>query len=78
MTSIIADACAEGHRQREEKLRAEQEIELEAAKAAEVQEEAPQPTEETKGGPEVIVIPKKSRASKAIEPDAPEEIQPES
>jgi small subunit ribosomal protein S2 len=76
LTSIVADACIEGHRQREEKLRAEQE--LEAAQAAtEEPKEEPEATEAKKGGPEVIVIPKKQKATNSDDAGGPEEIQPE-
>lgn len=77
LTSIIADACIEGHRQREERLRAEEELEVE--KEAELEEIAEElkPAEEKKGGPEVIVIPKKQKAAKSTEVEDQEEIQPE-
>jgi small subunit ribosomal protein S2 len=74
LTSIIADACIEGHRQREERLRAEEELEVE--KEAELEEIAEElkPAEEKKGGPEVIVIPKKQKAAKSTEVEDQEEI----
>ena len=76
LTSIITDACTEGHKQREEKLRAEEELEIK--KEAELEEitEGLKPTEEKKEGPEVIVITKKPKASKSTEVQGPEDIQP--
>jgi len=77
LTSIIADACTEGHKQREEKLRAEEELEIK--KEAELEEitKELEPTEEKKEGPEVIVIPKKPKAIKSTEVEGLEDIQPE-
>jgi len=77
LTSIITDACTEGHKQREEKLRAEEELEIK--KEAELEEitKELEPTEEKKEGPEVIVIPKKSKAIKSTEVEGLEDIQPE-
>ncbi|UCF73164.1 MAG: 30S ribosomal protein S2 [Deltaproteobacteria bacterium] len=77
LTSVIADACIEGHREREEKLRAEEELEIK--KEAELEEitQELKPTEEKMEGPEVIVIPKKPKAAKSAEVEGPEEIQPE-
>jgi small subunit ribosomal protein S2 len=77
LTSIIADACIEGHRQREERLRAEEELEVK--KEAELQEIAEElkSAEKKKGGPEVILIPKKQKAAKSTEIEGQEEIQPE-
>jgi small subunit ribosomal protein S2 len=77
LTSIITDACTEGHRQREEKLRAEEELEIK--KEAELEEitKELEPTEEKKEGPEVIVIPKKPKAIKSTEVEGLEDIQPE-
>lgn len=79
LTSIIADACIEGHEQREEKLRAEQE--LEAAQEAELQEAKEEEiavSEEKKEGPDIIVIPKRQKEGKTPEATAPEDVQPES
>jgi len=77
LTSIIADACIEGHREREERLRAEEEAEIKKeAEREEITEEL-KPAEEKKGGPEVVVIPKKAKAAKPAETEGPEEIQPE-
>jgi small subunit ribosomal protein S2 len=77
LTSIIADACIEGHRDREESLRAEEE--LETKKEAELEEitEEITPTEEKKGGPEVIVISKKPRTMKSTEVEDRQEPQAE-
>ena len=77
LTSIITDACTEGHKQREEKLRAEEELEIK--KEAELEEitKELEPTEEKKEGPEVIVIPKKPKAIKSTEVEGLEDIQPE-
>ena len=77
LTSIITDACTEGHNQREEKLRAEEELEIK--KEAELEEitKELEPTEEKKEGPEVIVIPKKPKAIKSTEVEGLEDIQPE-
>jgi small subunit ribosomal protein S2 len=77
LTSTIADACIEGHRQREERLRAEEEREVK--REAELQEMAEElkSAEEKKGGPEVIVIPKKQKAAKSTEIEGQEEIHPE-
>lgn len=77
LTSIITDACTEGHNQREEKLRAEEELEIK--KEAELEEitKELEPTEEKKEGPEVIVIPKKPKPIKSTEVEGLEDIQPE-
>jgi len=77
LTSIIADACTEGHKEREEKLRAEEELEIKKeAESEEITEELG-PTEEKKQGPEVIVISKKPKATKSTEVEGLEDIQPE-
>ena len=77
LTSIITDACTEGHKQREEKLRAEEELEIK--KEAELEEitKELEPTEEKKEGPEVIVIPKKPKPIKSTEVEGLEDMQPE-
>jgi small subunit ribosomal protein S2 len=81
LTSIIADACIEGHEQREEKLRAEQELEAAQEAAAqegrEEEEEIPV-SEEKKEGPDIIVLPKRQKGEKTSETTAPEDMQPES
>ncbi len=79
ITSIIADACIKGHEQREEKLKAE--LELEAAQEAviqEVHEEEIAVSEDKKGGPDIIVLPKRQKESKTPEATASEDMQPES
>ncbi len=78
LTSIIANACIKGHEQREEKLRAEEE--LEAAQEAELEaakEEEIAVSEEKKEGPDIIVIPKRHKDTKASEATGPEDAQPE-
>jgi len=77
LTSIIADACTEGHKEREEKLRAEEELEIKKEAESEGITEELGPTEEKKQGPEVIVIPKKPKATKSTEVEGLEDIQPE-
>lgn len=62
--SKIADACIEGHRIAEERLKAEAEMQKSEEGTA---EEAEKP--ESEAGPEVIVIPKREDAS-ATEPPA--------
>ena len=76
LTSIIADACTEGHNEREEKLRAEEELKIKKETELEEITEGLKPTEEKKEGPEVIVITKKPKASKSTEAEGPEDIQP--
>jgi len=77
LTSIIADACIEGHRDREEKLRAEEELEIKKeAELGEIAEEI-KPTEKEEEGPEVIVIPKKPKAVESTEIEGPEDVQSE-
>ena len=78
LTSIIANACIKGHEQREEKLRAEEE--LEAAQEAELEaakEEEIAVSQEKKDGPDIIVIPKRQKDTKASEATGPEDTQPE-
>lgn len=78
LTSIIADACIEGHEQREEKLRAEEELEIKKeAEFEEAIEEEIKPSEEKKEGPDIIVIPKKQKARKPPEATGPEDVQTE-
>jgi small subunit ribosomal protein S2 len=77
LTSIIADACIEGHEQREEKLRAEEELEIQKeAELEEAREEEVQPREEQKEGPDIIVIPKRQKA-KPPEAASSEDVQTE-
>jgi len=79
LTSLIADACIEGHEQREEKLRAEQELEAaqEAASPEGQEEEEAEVSEEEKEGPDIIVLPKRQKGDKTAE-TSPEDMQPES
>ncbi len=77
LTSVIADACIEGHMEREEKLRAEEELEIK--KKAELEEitEEIKPSEEKGEGPEVIVVTKKPKAIESTEVESQEDIQSE-
>jgi len=76
LTSILADACIEGHKEREEKLRAEEEVEIKKeTELKEIKEEVITPTEEREGGPEVIVVPKKHKSVKPPRAKEPEKIQ---
>ncbi len=76
LTSIIADACIEGHKEREEKLRAEEEVEIKRkAELEEIKEEVITPTKESEEGPEVIVVPKKHKSVKPSKAKEPEKIQ---
>jgi small subunit ribosomal protein S2 len=58
ITSKIADACIQGHDLAAEKLKAEAEA---AAKAEAAEAAAVTPSEGDEGGPEVIVVPKKTK-----------------
>jgi small subunit ribosomal protein S2 len=77
LTSIVADACIEGHKEREEKLRAEEELEIrKEAELEETQEEEEgASTEEKKEGPEVIVVTRKRKSVKTSKVKEPENIQ---
>ncbi|MEE8300617.1 MAG: 30S ribosomal protein S2 [Desulfatiglandales bacterium] len=77
LTSVIADACIEGHMEREEKLRAEEELEIK--KKAELEEitEEIKPSEEKGEGPEVIVVTKKPKAIESTEVEGQGDIQSE-
>jgi len=77
LASIIANACAEGHKEREEKLRAEEE--LETRKEAEIEEitETVEPTEEKKEGPAIEIIPKRQKPIESPDAENVEDIQPE-
>ena len=79
LTSIIADACIEGHREREEKLRAEEELKLdkEAAELEEIEEGEIALSDDEKEGPDIIIIPKRQKSVKPAEVTDSEEIQPE-
>lgn len=58
LCSKIADACAAGHAVAEERMRAEAEAAREEDKDIQVK---PQPAEEKKAGPEIIVVSKKEQ-----------------
>lgn len=76
LTSIIADACIEGHKEREEKLRAEEELETKKeTELEEIKGEEITSTEEREGGPEVIVVTKKHKPAKPSKVKEPEKIQ---
>jgi small subunit ribosomal protein S2 len=76
LTSIIADACIEGHKEREEKLRAEEELEIKKeTELEEIREEEVTPTEDREEGPEVIVVTKKHKTVKSSKVKEPEDIQ---
>lgn len=79
LTSVIADACVEGHNEREEKLRAEEELEMK--RKADIEQEKVdkiQPSEEEDTeGPDIIIIPKRSKTAKPAETDDPEPAQTE-
>ena len=78
LTSIIADACIEGHKEREEKLRAEEELETKKeTELEEIKGEEITSTEEREGGPEVIVVTKKHKPAKPSKVKEPEKIQPQ-
>jgi small subunit ribosomal protein S2 len=65
--SKIADACIEGHNLAEERLRAEAELQ---EKQAEAEVVAPASEEGEKGGPEVIILPKKEESDMTDETDS--------
>jgi len=76
LTSIIADACIEGHKEREEKLRAEEELEIKKeTELEEIKEEVITPTVESEEGPEVIVVTKKHKSVKPSKAKESEQIQ---
>jgi len=76
LTSIIADACIEGHKEREEKLRAEEELEIKKeTELEEIREEEVTPTEDREEGPEVIVVTKRHKTVKSSKVKEPEDIQ---
>ena len=78
LTSIIANACIEGHKEREEKLRAEEELKSEKeAELEELKEGKIVPTDEEKEGPDIIIIPKRQKSIKSADVGDSEEIQPE-
>jgi len=73
LTSVIADACIEGHNEREEKLKAEEELEMEKKSDAEEKgvEEIQQPVDDEKQGPDIIIIPKRGKTAQSDETDDP-------
>jgi len=77
LTSVIADACIEGHREREEKLRAEEELEIKKKAELEKITEEIKPSEEKGEGPEVIVVTKKPKAIESTEVEGQGDIQSE-
>ena len=79
LTSVIADACVEGHNEREEKLRAEEELEMKRkADIEQEKEDKIQPSEEEDTeGPDIIIIPKRSKTAQPAETDDPEPTQTE-
>jgi small subunit ribosomal protein S2 len=79
LTSVIADACIEGHNEREEKLKAEEELEMEKKSDAEEKagEEIQPPVVDEKQGPDIIIIPKRGKTVQPDETDDPEPSQTE-
>ena len=79
LTSVIADACVEGHNEREEKLKAEEELEIKRkADIEQEKEDKIQPSEEEDTeGPDIIIIPKRSKTAQPAETDDPEPAQTE-
>ncbi|UCE34420.1 MAG: 30S ribosomal protein S2 [Deltaproteobacteria bacterium] len=77
LTSIIADACIEGHNEREAKLRAEEELEAKEVAAERIEEAEIKPTEEEEEGAPVVVISKKPKSARSSEAQDGEEIQVE-
>ena len=75
LTSIIADACIEGHNEREAKLRAEEELETKEVAVEGIEEEEVKPTEEEQEGAPVVVIAKKPKSARSSEPQDIEEHQ---
>jgi small subunit ribosomal protein S2 len=73
LTSIIADACIEGHNEREAKLRAEEELETKEVSVERIKEEEVKPTAEEEEGP-VVVISKKPKTVRSSEAQDGEEI----
>jgi small subunit ribosomal protein S2 len=77
LTSIIADACIEGHNEREAKLRAEEELEAKEVEVERIEEEEVKPTEEEEEGTPVVVISKKPKSARSSEAQDGQEIQVE-
>lgn len=78
LTSIIADACIEGHNEREAKLRAEEEMETAEAESEEVAEAEAPPTEDEEEESPVVVITKRPKSAKSGEPQEAEQDSVES
>jgi small subunit ribosomal protein S2 len=78
LTSIIADACIEGHNEREAKLRAEEEMETAEAESEEVAEAEAPPTEDEEEESPVVVITKRPKSAKSGEPQEVEQDSVES
>jgi len=79
LTSVISDACVEGHNEREEKLKAEEELEMK--RKADIEQEKvdkikPSEEEDTEG-PDIIIIPKRSKTAQPAKTDDPEPAQTE-
>ena len=77
LTSIIADACIEGHNEREAKLRAEEELEAKEVPVERTEQEEVKPTEEEEEGTPVVVISKKPKSARPSEVQEGEETQAE-
>jgi len=77
VSSIIADACIEGHNEREAKLRAEEELEAKEVAVERIEEEEVRPTEEEEEGAPVVVISKKPKSARPSEVQDGQEIQAE-
>lgn len=67
LTSIIADACIEGHNEREAKLRAEEELETAEAEPEEIAEGEVAPTEGEEEESPVVVITKRGKSAQSDE-----------
>jgi small subunit ribosomal protein S2 len=78
LTSIIADACIEGHNEREAKLRAEEEMETAEAESEEVAEAEAPPTKDEEEESPVVVITKRPKSAKSGEPQEVEQDSVES
>ena len=74
---LIADACIEGHNEREAKLRAEEELETKEVAVERIAEEEVKPTEEEQEGAPVVVIAKKPKSARPSEAQDIEENQVE-
>jgi len=75
VSSIIADACIEGHNEREAKLRAEEELEAKEVAVERIEEEEVRPTQEEEEGAPVVVISKKPKSARPSDVQDGEEIQ---